>query len=293
VTTKAIRREQPIATRISDKEKQSLISRCKKLAGKKIVIKYGGAALEHEDLKRPTLLDVALLKEAGAIVVLVHGGSRHLSQEMAKRGLDVKMINGLRYTSSETVDMARRVFGQLNTEIVELLDAAGASPIGLKGDESAIIGAKPKDFNRYGYVGDVEEVKVEVLSKLLRQKRLPVISGLGMDSNGQILNINLDTVAAAIAGALSAEKFVLITDVDGILRDVTDSDTRMSLLDREQLKSLQGSNMVANGMLPKVEACLRAMDQGVEETYIISCRQPHALITKLLGETRYGTHIVR
>lgn len=292
MTTKAIRRSQPIVPQPCDKERQYLINRCKKLAGKKIVIKYGGAALEHEDLKRPTLLDVALLKEAGAIVVLVHGGSRHLSQEMAKKGLAVKMINGLRYTSFETVDIARKVFGQLNTEIVELLDAAGAAPIGLKGEESDIIRAKAKDFDLYGYVGDVQKVKVEVLSKLLKQNRLPVISGLGIDENGQTLNINLDTVAAAIAGALSAEKFVLITDVDGILLDVTDSSTRMSLLNREQLKSLQSSNMVANGMLPKVEACLSAMAQGVKETYIISCRQPHALITELLGETQYGTHIV-
>ena len=293
MTTKVKQQYQPKVSRFINKDERSLFNQCRKLAGKKVVVKYGGAALEREDLKKPILADIALLKEAGAVIVLVHGGSRHLSQEMARRKLDVKMINGLRYTSAETVDIARKVFGQLNEDIVKLLDAAGAAPVGLKGEESGLIKAKLRDFDHYGYVGDVEEVKVEVLLRLLGENRLPVISGLGVSKDGQTLNINLDTVAAAVAGALNAERFVLITDVDGILRDVTDSSTRMSSLDQEQLKALQSSNTVANGMLPKIEACLLAMAQGVEETYIISCSQPHALITELLGKTRYGTHVVQ
>jgi acetylglutamate kinase len=293
VTTKVNLPHQPTEPHFTDKDERSLFNRCRKLAGKKVVVKYGGAALEHEDLKKPILSDIALLKQAGVVVVLVHGGSRRLNQAMAEKKLAVTMINGLRYTSSETVDLAREVFGQLNEDIVKLLDAAGASPVGLKGEESGLIMAKPKDFDRYGHVGDVEEVKVEVLLRLLGQDRLPVISGLGVSKEGQTLNINLDIVAAAVAGALSADKFMLITDVEGILRDVADSNTRMSFLDRDQLKALQNSNTVANGMLPKIEACLLAMAQGVRETYISSCSQPQALITELLGETHYGTHIVQ
>jgi acetylglutamate kinase len=276
-----------------NEERQSLINRCKKLAGKKIVVKYGGAAFENEDLKGPTLRDIALLKEAGVIVILLHGGSRRLNQEMLKAGLEVKMCNGLRYTDSETIKIASRVFGQLNDEIVNFLNEEGASPIGLRGEKSSLIRAKSKDFELYGFVGDVEDVNVDILTNILRKKQLPVISGLGIDDNGQILNINLDTVAAAVAAAIGAERFVLITDVDGIMRDVKDPSTRMPILKSEQLKALQGSNLVANGMLPKIEACMSAVDQGVEETYVITCRQPHALITELLCETNYGTRIIR
>jgi len=293
VTIQTMKQKQAIEVNSSNEKGRSLGDKSRKLAGKIIVVKYGGAALEHTDLRMPILRDVALLKEAGATVVLIHGGSRRLSQVMATKRLEVRMIRGLRYTSSETVEVARTVFGELNKEIVELLDATGASPVGLKGEDNGLIMAKLKDFNLYGYVGDVQQVDVAILVKLIKKHQLPVISGLGVDGNGRVLNINLDLVAAAVAGELHADTFVLITDVDGILRDVKDPDTLMPLLDMEQLDSLQDNRMIGNGMLPKIEACLCAMRQDVKNTYVMSCRQPHALITELIGETHYGTHIVR
>lgn len=262
------------------------------LAGKTIVIKYGGAALEHRELKDPTIRDIAFLQRVGACVVVVHGGSRQLDKRMQEKGLQIQSIDGLRYTCDKTIEEAGVVFGEINTEITGLLQGMGAAAIGLSGGESGLIKAKLMKFETYGYVGDVKSVDIVRLKSIIKQGKIPVISALGRADDGQVLNINADDAACAVASSLHADKFILLTDVEGILQNPRDPSSLISKIDAPRIESLLERHAVSKGMVRKVKACHKAIKAGIPAIHILSARQPHALITEITGESHYGTEII-
>lgn len=268
-------------------------SKYTQLTGKIIVIKYGGAALEHRALRKPTIRDIAFLQQVGARVVIVHGGSRQLDKRMKEAGLQIRSVDGLRYTCDKTIEEARVIFGEINTEIVQLLQDMGVAAIGLRGEESGLIKAELKSFETYGYVGDVKSVDVERLRSIMGQGKIPVISVLGRADDGQVLNINADDVARAVTSALHADNMMFITDVEGILQDPTDPSTLLATTDDERVENLLKQHAISKGMTRKVKACLEAIRNDVPVVHILSARQPGALITEITGESHYGTKLVR
>ena len=264
-----------------------------RLIGKTIVVKYGGAALEHQEYNEPTLNDIAFLRKTGANVVVVHGGSRQLDKKMREKGLEIKSIDGLRYTSDETINEAQSVFYDINAQIVKALQDRDIDAVGLRGEEDSVIEATLKNFDTYGYVGDIKNVKVEILEILLSQGKVPVISALGREDNGKVLNINADDVACAVASALISDIFMFITDVEGVLQNPADPLSRLSSIDDEGIENLLKEGVISKGMTPKIKACLRAVKNGVPVVHILSARQPRALITEIIGETSYGTKLLK
>lgn len=263
------------------------------LKGKTIVIKYGGAALERRALKKPIIQDIAFLQQVGARVVVVHGGSRQLDKRMRELGLQIRSVDGLRYTGDKTIEEARVVFGGINTEIVQLLRGMGVAAIGLRGEESGLIKADLRSFEIYGYVGDVRSVDVKRLRSIMGQGKIPVISVLGRADDGQVLNINADDVARAVTSALHADKLIFITDVEGVLQDPRDPSSLLSMTDAEGIENLLKEQVISRGMARKVRACLEAIRNDAPVVYILSARQPRALITEIIGESHYGTKVVR
>jgi len=268
-------------------------SKYTQLIGKTIVVKYGGAALEHQEFKEPTIRDIAFLQRVGARVVVVHGGSRQLDKRMEEIGLEIKYVDGLRYTCGKTIEEARIIFGEINTEIVHLLWDMGADAIGLRGEESGVIKAELKSFETYGYVGDVKSVDVERLRSIMDHGKIPVISVLGRADDGQVLNINADDVARAVTSSLYADELIFITDVEGILQDPKDPSSLLSTTDDETLESLLKEHIISKGMTRKVKACLAAIRNDAPVVHILSARQPGALVTEVIGESHYGTKVVR
>jgi acetylglutamate kinase len=268
-------------------------SKYTQLKGKTIVIKYGGAALERRALKKPIIQDIAFLQQAGARVVIVHGGSRQLDNRMRELGLQIRSVDGLRYTCERTVEEARVIFGEINAEIVELLQDMGVAAIGLRGEERGLIKAELKNFETYGYVGDVKSVGVKRLRSIIEQGKIPVISILGRADDGQVLNINADDVARAVTSSLCADKLIFITDVEGVLRDPGDPSSLLSTTDDEEIESLLQEHVISKGMTRKVKACLEAIRNDAPVVHILSAQQPQALITEILGESHYGTKIVK
>ncbi len=268
-------------------------SKYTQLAGHTIVIKYGGAALEHQEFNEPTMRDIAFLQEVGAHVVIVHGGSRQLTQRMKEKGLKVILIDGLRYTCDKTIEEARIVFSEINSNIVSLLQSMGVDAVGLRGEEDGLIEAILKSFGTYGYVGDVKNVNAERLKSIMLHGKIPVISALGRAVDGQVLNINADVVACAVASALHAGTFMFITDVEGVLQNPKDPSSLLSTTDDERIEDLLKEGVISSGMTPKVKACLGAIRNGVPVVHILSAQQPRALITEIIGESHYGTKLVK
>jgi acetylglutamate kinase len=268
-------------------------SQQKQIAGTTIVIKYGGAALERQALKEPTIKDIASLQQAGARIVLVHGGSRQLDERMKKINLPIKSINGLRYTCAKTIEEAKVIFDEINAEIVQLLEKAGVRAVGLGAEEIWVIKARVKDREIYGYVGEVESVDVNRLKAIMKQGKIPVIYALGKTTDGQVLNINADDVACAVASALHADKFLLITDVEGVFKNAKDPSSLMQCIDDEEIEKILKEHIVSKGMIPKLEACLEAIKSGVSAVHILSAQQPHALTSEIIGTSNYGTRIQR
>jgi len=268
-------------------------SKYTQLTGKTLVIKYGGAALERRELNEPTIRDIVFLQRAGARILVVHGGSRQLDKRMKEIGLQIRSVDDLRYTCDKTIEEARIIFGEINTEIARLLRNAGAAAIGLRGEESCVIKAKLKSFETYGYVGDVESVDVERLGSIMYHGKIPVISVLGRADDGQVLNINADDVARAVTSSLYADELIFITDVEGILQDPKDPSSLLSTTDDETLEILLKEHIISKGMTRKVKACLAAIRNDAPVVHILSARQPQALITEIIGESHYGTKVVR
>lgn len=269
--------------------------------GKTFVIKYGGAAQVEEALKDSFAQDVVLLSFIGIRPVIVHGGGPKISETMKKMGKEPRFVNGQRVTDKETMDIVEMVLGGLiNKEIVSLINNHGGKAIGMSGKDGGLIKARKKIIKKsagtaeeeivdIGLVGEVEAVSPEILHSLERDSFIPVISPIGVGSSGDTFNINADYVASAIATSLKAEKLILLTDVKGI-KDKDDS--IISSVLKKDIKRLIDNGTVSGGMLPKVQACTRALDGGVNKTHIIDGRIPHCLLLEIFMKEGIGTEIV-
>lgn len=269
--------------------------------GKTFVIKYGGAAQTEDELKDSFAQDVVLLSFIGIRPVIVHGGGPKISATMKKMGKEPTFIYGQRVTDKETMDIVEMVLGGLiNKEIVALINSHGGKAVGLSGKDGGFIKAKKKVIKKsaetgeeeiidIGLVGEVESVDPTILNSLERDGFIPVISPIGVGNKGEAFNINADYVASAIASALMAEKLILLTDVPGI-KDKNDN--VISSLDKRDIKKLIDDSTISGGMLPKVQACSRALDGGVKKTHIIDGRIPHCLLLEIFTKEGIGTEII-
>ena len=251
--------------------------------GKTIVTKYGGNAMINDDLKEKVMQDIALMKYVGIRPVIVHGGGPDITGFLKKVGKESDFVAGLRVTDEETIEIAEMVLdGKVNSEIVNLLNRRGVRAVGLSGKDAGLIKARKKLATVYegedtkkvdiGYVGEVEQVDTGILEDLLKQGYVPIIAPIGVGDNGESYNINADYVAAEIAGALQAEKLLLLTDIEGIYKDFNDKSSFISTLHLPEAKQYIKEGIIAGGMIPKVEACLTALEQGAGKTHIIDGR---------------------
>ncbi len=261
--------------------------------GKVIVVKYGGNAMINEDLKNEVMQDISLLTLVGLKVVLVHGGGPELSSLMKRLGKQSEFVDGLRVTDRETVDLAEMVLaGKVNKSLVSLLDRWGGNAIGISGIDGHMIQAEFKD-KRLGYVGDISYVNAQPILDLLNSGYIPVVSTLGCDDEGNIFNINADTAAAYIAGALQAERLIMMTDVTGLLRDKDDPATLIPQISLAEIKELYQQGVIAGGMIPKVDCCVEALNAGVKNVVIMDGRVEHSILMELLTAEGAGTLVTR
>ena len=257
--------------------------------GKVIVVKYGGNAMINEDLKDSVMRDIVLLSLIGVKVVLVHGGGPEITDMLGKIGKESRFVDGLRVTDKETVDVVQMVLaGKVNKSLVHLIENKGGSAIGLSGMDGHMIRAKVKD-ERLGYVGEITDVNVEPIHDLLEKGYIPVISTVGCDDDGNTYNINADTAAARIAGALGAESLISMTDIEGILRDKNDPSTLISQIYVSEAPQLVREGVISGGMIPKVNCSIEAIRRGVGKVFIIDGRIPHAILIETLTDEGIGT----
>ena len=272
--------------------------------GKTIVIKYGGNAMINDGLKEKVMQDIALMKYVGIRPVIVHGGGPDITGFLKKVGKESDFVAGLRVTDEETIEIAEMVLdGKVNSEIVNLLNRRGVRAVGLSGKDAGLIKARKKLATVYegedtkkvdiGYVGEVEQVDTGILEDLLKQGYVPIIAPIGVGDNGESYNINAEYVAAEIAGALQAEKLLLLTDIEGIYKDFNDKSSFISTLHLPEAKQYIKEGIIAGGMIPKVEACLTALEQGAGKTHIIDGRLAHSIILEIFTSRGIGTQVVR
>ena len=261
--------------------------------GKIIVIKYGGNAMINEELKEQVMEDVVLLHLIGVKVVLVHGGGPEITDTLKALGKESVFHNGLRVTDKETAEVVQMVLaGKINKTLVNLLEIHGGRAIGLSGLDGHMIKAEMKDEN-LGFVGKITEVEAKPIFDLLEKDYIPVISTIGCDSLGNVYNINADTAAAFIAGAVGAERLITMTDIAGILRDKDDPSSIISCIDVKEARELFDTGVISGGMVPKVECCIEALTHGVERVTILDGRVPHAILIETLTDEGAGTMVIK
>ena len=254
-----------------------------------IVIKYGGNRMVDEHLKALVMEDVVMLSSLGMKVVLVHGGGPEISTMLKKVGKESKFVNGLRVTDKETADIVTQVLaGKVNKNLVKDINKAGGKAVGISGLDSGLIEATPLD-PELGYVGNIVDINPDVILDLLALGYIPVVSTIGADQEGNIYNINADTAAARIAGALNAMKFISMTDIKGVLKDKNDDSTLMKFINVSELKSLEKEGLIDGGMIPKVACCVEAIRRGVKYVVIIDGRIPHSILIEMLTDDGAGT----
>ncbi len=268
----------------------------KQWVGKTVVVKYGGNAMLNEDLKQAVMKDIVLLNTIGVKVVLVHGGGPEINKMLERVGKESKFVNGLRYTDAETMEIVQMVLtGKLNKDIVGILLQEGGRAVGLSGVDSGLLRAKKidKDGADLGFVGEVTQVHPEIINDLLEKDFIPVISTVALGETGDQsrYNINADTAAAKIAVALKAEKFVQLTNVSGVLKDVNDPKSLITRIPMPTVPQLIENGTIAGGMIPKVECCMIALKGGVPRTHIIDGRVPHSLLIEMFSDRGIGTMI--
>ena len=265
----------------------------KKYSGKIVVIKYGGNAMINEQLKQQVMEDIALLWLIGVKVVLVHGGGPEISDTMKRLGKEAVFVDGLRVTDRETVDIVQMVLaGKVNKSLVNLIQTMGGHAVGLSGIDGGIIEATVKD-ERLGYVGEITKIRTQPITDLLEKNYIPVISTIASDRQGDVYNINGDTAAAFIAGALGAERLIMMTDIAGILEDKDDPSTLIPQITVEEAKKLYDSGIISGGMIPKVDCCIEALEHGVNNVIIMDGRIPHSILMELLTDEGAGTMVTK
>ena len=263
----------------------------RRYTGKIVVVKYGGNAMVNEQLKQQVMEDVVLLWLIGVKVVLVHGGGPEISQTMAALGKEAVFVDGLRVTDRETVDIVQMVLaGKINKTLVNLLEMKGGQAMGISGMDGRLIEAEIKD-ERLGYVGEITNINIQPVADLLEKGYIPVISTLGCDREGNAYNINGDTAAAHIAGALNAERLIMMTHIAGILRDKDDPTTLIPELSVMEAAQLRQEGIISGGMIPKMECCIEAIRRGVKKVIIMDGRVPHSILMELLTDEGAGTMV--
>ncbi len=264
----------------------------KKYNGKIVVVKYGGNAMTSEDLKQQVMDDIVLMSLIGVKIVLVHGGGPEITEMLAKTGKKSEFVDGLRVTDRETVEIVQMVLaGKINKSLVNLLEMKGGKAMGISGIDGHMIEAEVKD-ERLGFVGKITGVNVEPVTDLLEKGYIPVISTVGCDRAGNVYNINADTAAAQIAGAMKAESLIAMTDIAGILRDKNDAATMIPPIDIEDAETLFREGVISGGMIPKVECSIDAIRRGVKKVIIMDGRVPHAILIETLTDEGAGTMVV-
>ncbi|HBE76317.1 MAG TPA: acetylglutamate kinase [Firmicutes bacterium] len=271
--------------------------------GKTFVIKYGGNAMINEELKQGVMQDIVLLKFLGINPIVIHGGGPEITQMLKRVGKQSQFVQGLRVTDAETMEIVQMVLaGKLNKEIVARLNLVGAKAVGLSGQDANLLVARkthptmPADFQGeipdIGYVGEVVKVNTGIVEQLIREDYIPVISSIGVGSDGASFNINADTAAGELAAALKAEKLIMLTDVEGIFQDYQDKSSLISALEIERAHHMIDQGKIEGGMIPKVEACITALQSGVNRTHIIDGRLLHSMLLEILTDKGIGTMVV-
>ena len=261
----------------------------KRYSGKIVVVKYGGNAMVNDTLKQQVMEDIVLLWLIGVHVVLVHGGGPDISELMNRLGKQPEFVDGLRVTDLETVDIVEMVLaGKVNKSLVNLLQMKGGRAIGISGVDGRLIEADFKD-KRLGYVGSVTRVDIRPITDLLEKGYIPVVSTVGCDGKGNVFNINGDTAAARIAGALGAESMLMMTDIAGILADKDDPETLIKEITLSEIYDLKRAGTIVGGMIPKVDCCAQAISDGVKQVVIMDGRVPHSILMELLTDEGAGT----
>ena len=263
----------------------------KRYNGKTIVIKYGGNAMVNEELKQQVMQDVVLLWLVGVKVILIHGGGPEISELMMKLGKKSEFIDGLRVTDKETIDIVQMALaGKVNKSLVNLIEVAGGKGVGLSGVDGRLIEATVKD-EKLGFVGNIKKINTQIIDDLLSGGYIPIVSTVGCDKSGNIYNINADSAAASIAGALGAQRLILMTDIEGVLDDKNDSSTLIPEISVNEAKELVNSGVITGGMIPKVNCSIEAIEKGVKNVVIMDGRVPHSILMELLTDEGAGTMI--
>ena len=263
-----------------------------KYNGKILVVKYGGNAMINEELKQNVMEDIVLMHLIGVKVVLVHGGGPEITDMLNKVGKETKFVDGLRVTDKETAEIALMVLaGKINKGLVNLLESKGGKAMGISGLDGRMIEAEMKD-ERLGYVGRITKVDVQPIMDLLEKGYIPVVSTVGCDKDGNVYNINADTAASYIAGAMEAESLIAMTDIAGILRDKDDPSSLIPEIDLEDAKKLFDDGIISGGMIPKVECCIEAIKRGVKKVFIMDGRIPHSILIETLTDEGAGTMVI-
>ena len=260
--------------------------------GRVVVVKYGGNAMTDPDLAHRFAEDMVLLHSVGIRPVVVHGGGPQIGDLLGRLGIESSFVDGRRVTDADTLDVARMVLvGKVNREIVSAINVHGPLAVGLSGEDAGLISADIRD-PQLGFVGDVTAVNSTIIDRLLAENLIPVISTIGADETGQALNINADTVAGAIAAELVAEKIVYLSDVPGLLRDLDDPDSLITQVSAAEIADLVSMGVIGGGMIPKIEACLDAIEGGVRSAHLLDGRIPHVVLLELFTDQGIGTMIV-
>ena len=261
--------------------------------GKIVVVKYGGNAMVSEELRHQVMEDIVLLSYVGVRVVLVHGGGPEISALMERLGKQPECVDGLRVTDKETVDIVQMVLaGKVNKTLVKLLEMKGGKAMGISGMDGGLIRARRRNA-QLGYVGSITGVNIEPVMDLLEKGYIPVVATLGCDEEGNTYNINGDTAAAWIAGALGAQRLIMMTDIAGVMRDKNDPTTLIPRLTIREAVELFEQDVIAGGMIPKVECCIDAIHCGVESAIIMDGRVPHSILMEILTDEGAGTMVIQ
>ena len=259
-----------------------------------IVVKYGGSAMVDEELKKQVIEDVTLLKLVGFKPIIVHGGGKEISRWVSKVGMEPKFINGLRVTDEATMELAEMVLGKVNKELVQLVQGLGVRAIGISGKDGCLLKCEKKlsGGEDIGFVGNITEVNPQIIYDLLEKDFLPIICPIGFDENFLSYNINADDAACAIARAVNAEKLAFLTDVEGVYQDYENKDSLISEMTAAEAKGFVESGMLGGGMLPKLQNCIDAIENGVSRVHILDGRIPHCLLLEIFTNKGIGTAIL-
>jgi len=266
----------------------------KEFHGKRVVIKYGGAAMIDCQLKEKVMQDIVLMKYVGMHPIVVHGGGPEINTMLDRLEMKSEFVNGLRVTDQDTMEIVAMVLGgKVNKEIVAGINASGGKAVGISGQDGQLIMAGPtEDSHKLGFVGQVQEVNPGVIETIIENGYIPVIAPIGMDDRGNSYNINADLVAAAIAVAMKADKLVLLTDVPGLLRDPRDPESLISVLKTSEVDNYLQQGVISGGMTPKVQCCVEAVTGGVGRTHIVDGRVPHSILLEVFTRQGVGTMVV-